>query len=139
MKKATKKEIIERVNKIFDLLLKGYNTHDILQYVADKSGWGVKDRSVFYYIKKANKLFEKSAEVKRNEWLGKTINRYNLLFAKAFVEKDYMTCTQIQDKLAEVLKLKIQQVDLTSGGKPIPILGDINVSVDDSNKENPTT
>lgn len=138
--KSNKVEIKQRVLVIYKMLINGANTHEILQYASDKTDWNVSERSVYSYINKANKLFEKTADAKQNIELGKALNRYNNLYSLALREKDYKTCAQIQDKLSELMGLKKQKVDITTGGKPIAILGgESNVSENDSDKKDSQT
>lgn len=72
-KKSTNVEIDERVNAVYDLLLRAYSRTQILRYSADQ--WGVAERTVETYIQRARQLMQLDAELERPQWLAAAIAR----------------------------------------------------------------
>lgn len=72
-KKSTNVEIDERVNAVYDLLLRAYSRTQILRYAAEN--WGVADRTAETYIQRARQLMQLDAELERPQWLAAAIAR----------------------------------------------------------------
>jgi hypothetical protein len=72
-KKSTNVEIDNRVNTVYDLLLRSYSRTQILRYAAET--WGVKDRTAETYIQRARQLMQLDAELERPQWLAAAISR----------------------------------------------------------------
>jgi len=72
-KKSTNVEIDERVNAVYDLLLRAYSRTQILRYSADQ--WGVAERTAETYIQRARQLMQLDAELERPQWLAAAIAR----------------------------------------------------------------
>ena len=66
-KKATRVEIDERVNTVFNLLLNANNRQQILEYA--KSTWGVGMSMTDQYIERARSLLKEDARQERHEFL----------------------------------------------------------------------
>ena len=97
-------QILERVTRIYELLIAGYPRRKILQYAAE-SGWGVKSRQIEAYIAQANALLEADAEVLRSQELGKAVNRLNLLYFSSLKVQDYQRALAAQRELNKLLGL----------------------------------
>jgi hypothetical protein len=72
-KKSTNREIDERVNTVYDLLLKAYSRHQIVLYVSEH--YGVGERMAENYIARARQLMQLDAELERPQWLAAAIAR----------------------------------------------------------------
>jgi hypothetical protein len=72
-KKATNVEIDERVNAVYDLLLRAYSRTQILRHAAET--WGVAERTTETYISRARMLMQLDAELERPQWLAAAIAR----------------------------------------------------------------
>ncbi|NBS69643.1 hypothetical protein EBT31_12125, partial [bacterium] len=66
-KKSTNVQIDERVNAVYDLLLRAYSRTQILRYAAEQ--WGVAERTAETYIQRARQLMQLDAELERPQWL----------------------------------------------------------------------
>lgn len=72
-KKSTNTEIDERVNTVYDLLLRAYSRHQIVQHAANT--WQVSARQTDDYIARARLLMQLDAELERPQWLAAAIAR----------------------------------------------------------------
>lgn len=72
-KKSTNVEIDDRVNQVYDLLLKAYSRHQIVQYASNT--WNVSARQADDYIARARQLMQLDAELERPQWLAAAIAR----------------------------------------------------------------
>lgn len=72
-KKSTNVEIDERVNTVYDLLLRAYSRTQILRYAADT--WGCGERTAETYMARARQLMRLDAEIERPQWLVAAIAR----------------------------------------------------------------
>jgi len=72
-KKSTNLEIHERVNHIYQLLIKSWSRFDILQYAAVE--WDLSSRQTDEYIARARKLIEEDSAVERPQWLAAAVRR----------------------------------------------------------------
>ena len=72
-KKSTNVEIDERVNAIYDLLLRAYSRNQIVRYCSDN--WNVGERQAENYIARARQLMQLDAELERPQWLAAAIAR----------------------------------------------------------------
>lgn len=72
-KKSTNVEIDERVNAVYDLLLKAYSRTQIVRHCADT--WGVAERQAENYMARARQLMQLDAELERPQWLAAAVAR----------------------------------------------------------------
>jgi hypothetical protein len=72
-KKSTNVEIDERVNTVYDLLLRAYSRTQILRYAAET--WNVSERQGELYMARARQLMQLDAELERPQWLAAAIAR----------------------------------------------------------------
>lgn len=110
-KKATKKEVQDRVDYVVRLMAAGMRSSDIIQNSSVKS-WGVTDRQAWKYIDKALKYFKDKANIDRDGELGKILEQYEFLFIQALKAEDYRLCVTILDKRGELIGLKRISVDV---------------------------
>ena len=72
-KKSTNVEIDERVNTVYDLLLRANSRTQILRYAAET--WGCGERTAETYMARARQLMQLDAELERPQWLAAAIAR----------------------------------------------------------------
>ena len=72
-KKATNLEVQERINCIYQLLIKSWSRFDILQYAATE--WDLSSRQTDEYIHRARKLIEEDSAIERPQWLAAAVRR----------------------------------------------------------------
>ena len=66
-------EIDERVNTVYDLLLRAYSRTQILRYAAET--WNVSERQAELYMSRARQLMQLDAELERPQWLAAAVAR----------------------------------------------------------------
>lgn len=72
-KKSTNAEIDERVNTVYDLLLRAYSRTQILRFAAE--AWDVSERQAELYMSRARQLMQLDAELERPQWLAAAVAR----------------------------------------------------------------
>lgn len=72
-KKATNVEIDERVNAVYDLLLRAYSRTQIVRHCSES--WNVGERQAENYISRARQLIALDAELERPQWLAAAVAR----------------------------------------------------------------
>jgi hypothetical protein len=103
--KPTNAELKRRVNTVSDLLLMGSSRAEILQYIAEKTPWGISERTIDDYIARATEAYRKVAEFHREEQLGKAIRRLEMLFLRAMKVQDFQRALATQRELNALLGL----------------------------------
>lgn len=87
MSKITKSELQSRISAIFVMRLDGRNGREIVQHAATER-WGVRDRQIYNYIQKADRLIETGQQKTRDQILEKTRKRLERLYAKSIADAD---------------------------------------------------
>jgi len=105
-------EITDRIGKIYMLLLNGLKRRNILLYVAEK-GWGVNERTVGEYIRRASELLETEAQEKREYGYSMSLNRHDDLYFKSAKINDFKTCLAIQKSRDELTGVRTNKLELT--------------------------
>jgi hypothetical protein len=72
-KKSTNVEIDERVNAVYDLLLRAYSRTQIVRHCSET--WNVGERQAENYISRARQLMALDAELERPQWLAAAVAR----------------------------------------------------------------
>jgi hypothetical protein len=72
-RKSTNTEIDQRINVVYDMLLRAYNRTQIVRYAAEE--WQVSERQAETYIARARDLQRLDAELERPQWLIAAIAR----------------------------------------------------------------
>ena len=72
-KKSTNVEIDERVNAVYDLLLRANSRTQIVRYAAET--WQVSERQADLYMTRARQLMALDAELERPQWLAAAVAR----------------------------------------------------------------
>ena len=117
MTKATRFEVLKRVNKIYLFIIKGKSDDYIIQY--SSKYWKISERQLATYMKRAVEKFEKKADIKNEIELGKQVAQQDDLYDQNYQMKNYTECRQILRDKAELLGLK--KLDKSLGDKENPI------------------
>lgn len=104
---ADQNEILERVNKIYALLLTGKKTRDIATYISKT--YNVSEKTAYNYINKAKELREEDAKEYRNEALTDQIALLRNLYDKNYKIQDFKECRAIVQQLASLLGVDAPQ------------------------------
>jgi hypothetical protein len=72
-KKSTNVEIDERVNTVYDLLLRAYSRTQIVRFCSEH--WDVGERQAENYMARARQLQQLDAELERPQWLAAAVAR----------------------------------------------------------------
>ena len=103
MPKATKAEVEQRVDEVYDLLISRVPYRNIVRHGA--SQWRVKERQMNVYIARARERIRALAAENEEERLSSAIASYNSLYARQLSEKDYRGARQTLDSLNRLLGL----------------------------------
>jgi len=106
MKKADMAQVSIRVKKVYQLILQGYNSFEIVTYGKEQTDWGVGERQLRTYIAKAKKIFEGIVEKNRDMLLGKSITRLEDLYRKSSELMDFKTCLAIEKVMIDTFGLQ---------------------------------
>lgn len=99
--KSDAAEVAKRIEEVLRIRLDGAQYHDVLQYASEK-GWGISDRQVSTYIRRADDLLVERQEKKRRRIIARRLSQREALFARAVNAADYRTALAIlsdMDKL----------------------------------------
>jgi len=102
--KSTNAVVQRRVNQVYDMLLCGASRAEIIEYSIQKE-WGIVDKTIDLYIKKANLRFKEQSNVIHDEQFGLAINRLNNLYMKCMKIQDYKAALAVQKDLNALLGL----------------------------------
>src|SRR5688500_8500806 len=100
--KADNAEVLRRVEEVLRIRLDGAQFHDIVQYAAEK-GWGLKDRQIRTYIRRADALLVERQDTSRKRVIARHLAQRQALYARAVNAADYRTALAI---LADEAKLR---------------------------------
>ncbi len=120
-RKATSGEVTERVATVYKLIVSGAKRRDVLRYIADKTTWGVSERTVDFYLQRAHKQLEAEAAINRPRELGKAAARFEMLFFEAHSLKDVRGALAAEKERASLLGLyaPLKQEHTGKDGAPI--------------------
>jgi hypothetical protein len=101
-RKATNALRDQRVQVVYQLLLQGFTSAQILQNIAS---WGLSPRSNAYYIAAATKRIRAAAAELRASMLEQMLARHADLRVKLYVAQDYATVLAVDKEDAKLLGL----------------------------------
>ncbi len=104
-KKATNLEIQERVNTIYELLIKSWSRFDILQYAATE--WDLSSRQTDEYLARARKLIEEDSAIERPQWLAAAVRRLAEYEKRAGRDDQVQTAIKALETQAKLLRFDI--------------------------------
>ena len=102
--KATAAEISKRVEELLRLKLDGAQFHDIVQYASEK-GWGVVDRQLCEYMRRADDLLRERQEKSRSRLLAYHRAARRALYARSLQSADFRTALAVLDSEAKLTGL----------------------------------
>lgn len=91
---------------IYEMLLRGYTTSDIVHYAAEKTDWNVSRRTVEEYIRRAREDVARISDEEKEAALGSSLKRLDMLYRKALKKDDLKTALAIQKEINELFHLK---------------------------------
>src|SRR5688572_4876680 len=100
-KKADTAEAARRVDEVLRIRLDGAQFHDVVQYAAEK-GWGLQERQIRTYIRRADELLVERQEKNRRRLIARHIAQRETLFARAVNAADLRTALAIADSVAKL-------------------------------------
>lgn len=104
-KKSTNVEIDERVNTVYDLLLRAYSRTQILRYAADT--WGCGERTAETYMARARQLMQLDAELERPQWLAAAIARLQEYERRASDKQQISIAIKALEDQAKLLRFEM--------------------------------
>lgn len=100
-----------RVIKILNWILAGVSPYKIFQIISEPpESWGITERTMWNYIRRANEIFAEEASFKKKEQFGKAMQRLNMLFLSCYKISDYKSCLAIQIEINKLLGLYSPEV-----------------------------
>jgi hypothetical protein len=72
-KKCTNTEADQRVNAVYDLIVRAHSRTQIVRFASET--WGVGERQAEHYMARARQLLALDAELERPQWLAAAIAR----------------------------------------------------------------
>lgn len=90
-----------RVEEVLRIRLDGAQRHDVCQYASEK-GWGVTDRQVDRYIRRADELLVERQDRNRKRVVAVHLAKRAALFARAVSAADYRTALAVADSEAKL-------------------------------------
>ena len=103
-KKATKFEVEQRIDMIFEAMAMGYNRRQIIRNFSRK--WGLKERQIENYITKCYDIQKKIYNDDREKLLKNQQLKLDRLYQKAFSDEKLKTCVAIIKEQNELMRLK---------------------------------
>lgn len=104
-KKSTNVEIDERVNAVYDLLLKAYSRTQIVRYCSDH--WNVGERQAENYMARARQLMQLDAELERPQWLAAAIARLSEYERRAGESNQLSVALKALEDQAKLLRFEL--------------------------------
>lgn len=104
-RKCNNSESDQRVNAVYDLLLRANSRKQIIQFAAET--WGIGDRQTDAYIARARELLALDAELARPQWMESALARL-LEYERRAADKDQLgTALMALDKQARLLRFEM--------------------------------
>jgi hypothetical protein len=122
-KKATRAEVLQRVEEIYSIRLAGAGFHDIREYAREKK-WGVSDSQLYRYLEQADDIIRDSLAKDRLMLLDLHIARRRMLFARCVESGDWRAALAVARDEALLYRLyeppKALPDKTTEGGADTP-------------------
>lgn len=118
MVRATNTEVNQRVEEVLRLRLKFAQFHDVVQWASDHN-WGVTERQLWNYIRKADELIAERSERSRRRLLARHIAQREALAARELdsAKPNLRTVLAIADSKAQLEGLLIDGKELKALAK----------------------
>lgn len=119
-KQSDAAEVARRVEAVLRIRLDGAQHHDIVAY-AEEQKWGVSDRQVRTYIRRADALLVERRDTSRRRLVARHIAQRESLFARAVNGADYRTALAVADSLSKLQGLFTDSRDLKEGARLVEL------------------
>lgn len=103
--KSTNQQIDQRVDAVYDLLLKAYSKTQIVRFCSET--WNVGERQAENYISRARQLMQLDAELERPQWLAAAIARLQDYERQASEKGQLNTALVALEKQARLLRFEM--------------------------------
>lgn len=100
-KKSEEATVAARVEEVLRIRLDGAQFHDVLQYASEKR-WGLTDRQVRTYMRRADDLLVERREKSRKRLLAQHLARRETLYARCVNAADYRSALAMLDSSARM-------------------------------------
>lgn len=104
-RKSTNKEIDDRINTVYELLLKAYSRTQIVRFCSDN--WNVGERQAENYMARARQLMQLDAELERPQWLAAAIARLQEYERRASDKNQITTAIKALEDQARLLRFEL--------------------------------
>ena len=118
--KSTSVEMEARISAVYRMLLSGMRRQEIIQYVADKTDWGVCERTLDTYMERARLDIAEVTAEERQTALGMAYKRLDTLYYKSLLINDYKTALAVQKEINDINGIKVLRQEITGkDGEPL--------------------
>ena len=128
--KCTSAEKAVRIATIYRLLLSGMRRREVLQYVTEKTDWGLQTSAIDKYIAEATKEIKEVTAEEIETARGMAYKRLDMLYFKSLLINDYKTALAVQKEMNELFGLKIIKQEI-SGNMEVQFIDDVPNDDDD--------
>ena len=104
-KKSTNVEIDERINTVYDLLLRAYSRTQIVRYCAEH--WDLAERQAENYMARARQLMQLDAELERPQWLAAAVARLQEYERRASDKQQISIAIKALEDQAKLLRFEM--------------------------------
>ena len=105
--KATKAQVIRRVDIVYRLLLTGLDRQQILDHIASEhADWGVRTRAIDTYMARAKRLIIEAGDHDREMEFGRALARLHDLFTRCLNAASHRDALAVQKEINELLGIK---------------------------------
>lgn len=111
--KCTSAEKAVRIATIYRLLLSGMRRREVLQYVTEKTDWGIETSAIDKYIAEATKEIKEVTAEEIETARGMAYKRLDTLYYKSLLINDYKTALAVQKEMNELFGLKIIKQEIS--------------------------
>lgn len=108
-KKVRKSDSTEYDNRIFtiiQLLMRGLQRKEVIQYIADKTDWNIQERMVDKYLRVARDEIKAQSETDKAYYLGESLLRLRNLYFKLYNLQDFKGALQVQKEINDLMGIK---------------------------------
>ena len=100
-----------RVDEILRIRIDGAQFHDVVQYAAEK-GWGLKDRQIREYMRRADALLVERRDRNRGQIIARRLAQREALYARAVNAADLRTALAVLDSADKLQGLFAQDKEV---------------------------
>ena len=122
--KCTSAEKAVRIATIYRLLLSGMRRREVLQYVTEKTDWGLETSAIDKYIAEATKEIKEVTAEEIETARGMAYKRLDTLYYKSLLINDYKTALAVQKEMNELFGLKVIKQEI-SGNMGVQFVDDV--------------